>query len=168
MRFDLIANTMFKTAMIDGQITINNPAIWRPIVDIRDTCTAFLRAVQADQSIAGVFNVAGGNYTVGQVGEVVKEELEQLTGQHVRVDMKAIHDFRNYKVSTQKASTCLGFAPKYSLANIVASLFTHREEYGNYAAEEYYNIRVLERLATAVPAPKRSRWPRRRHSLPER
>src|SRR6202007_935883 len=31
MRLDLIINTMFKTALRDGVITVNNPTIWRPI-----------------------------------------------------------------------------------------------------------------------------------------
>src|SRR3989344_6134509 len=35
MRFDLIVNTMFKACMTEGQITVNNPAIWRPIYDLR-------------------------------------------------------------------------------------------------------------------------------------
>src|SRR3954466_11409755 len=32
MRFDLIINTMFKCAMKDGVIRVNNPATWRPIL----------------------------------------------------------------------------------------------------------------------------------------
>src|ERR1700748_2270821 len=34
MRLDLIVNTMFKPAMRDGTITVNNPSIWRPILSI--------------------------------------------------------------------------------------------------------------------------------------
>ena len=30
MRFDLVVNTMFKFALTDGVITVNNPAIWLP------------------------------------------------------------------------------------------------------------------------------------------
>ena len=63
MRFDLIINTMFKCAILDGEITVNNPSIWRPLLDVRDTASAFLRAVQADKTISGVFNVANGSKT---------------------------------------------------------------------------------------------------------
>ena len=52
-RFDLIVNTMFKSAIADGCVTVNNPSIWRPILDVRDTSSAFLRAVQADYGISG-------------------------------------------------------------------------------------------------------------------
>src|SRR6201993_3218901 len=53
MRFDLIINTMFKTAMRDRTITVNNPSIWRPILSIDDAATAYTRAVEANQQISG-------------------------------------------------------------------------------------------------------------------
>src|SRR5208282_5428571 len=56
MRFDLIINTMFKCAMVDHTITINNPSIWRPILSIDDAATAYTRAIEADQRISGIFN----------------------------------------------------------------------------------------------------------------
>src|SRR5579864_404797 len=50
MRFDLIINTMFKCAMKDGVIRVNNPATWRPILSIDDAAMAYIRAVEANQS----------------------------------------------------------------------------------------------------------------------
>lgn len=35
-RLDLVVNAMFKTAVADRVITINNPAIWRPILSVED------------------------------------------------------------------------------------------------------------------------------------
>src|SRR6202042_1555402 len=68
MRLDLIINTMFKTAMRDRVITVNNPAIWRPILSIEDAANAYVRAIEASDRISGIFNVASGNYTVGKGG----------------------------------------------------------------------------------------------------
>src|ERR1700744_5312542 len=65
MRFDLLVNTMFKCAMKDGVIRVNNPATWRPILSIEDAAMAYIRAVEANQSLSGIFNVASGNHTVG-------------------------------------------------------------------------------------------------------
>ena len=70
MRFDLIINTMFKNAMKDRAVTINNPSIWRPILSMQDAVTAYIRAIEANHKISGVFNVASGNYTVGEVGDL--------------------------------------------------------------------------------------------------
>ena len=146
MRLDLIVNTMFKAAMTERHVTVNNPSIWRPILDIRDAQNAYLRAIQADISQSGVFNVASDNYTVGQVGDLVKSEVERLTGEKVAITIKNISDFRNYKVSFSKAKTFLGFQPQYDVKDIIDDLFSHREEYGDYDRDEFYNIRAFKRL----------------------
>lgn len=145
MRFDLIVNTMYKAAMSDGQITINNPSIWRPILDVRDTAMAFLRAVQADLSISGVFNVACGNFTVGQIGDMVKDAVEELTGQKIKIQIKNLQDFRNYKVTCERARMVLGFLPKYSVEDIIAQLHHHRAEYGDFSSEAFYNIATFRK-----------------------
>lgn len=150
MRFDLIVNTMYKCAIIEGRITINNPSIWRPLIDVRDTSAAFLRAVQADAAISGVFNVACDNFTVGQVGDMVKDEVEQITGRKVRIEVQNIPDFRNYKVSCEKAKTCLGFAPKNGIPQIVQDLHRHRDAYGTYDDDLFYNIRTFKKVAGAA------------------
>ena len=146
MRFDLIVNTMFKTALSEGVVTVSNPSIWRPIFDIRDTVNAYLRAVQADYSISGVFNVASGNYTVGQVADLVKEEVEQLTGKKIKLNIRNIQDFRNYKVTWEKAKTVLSFMPKYNIGDIIDNLYKHLEEYDDFSADAYTNIATFEKL----------------------
>ena len=146
MRMDLIVNTMFKTAMTQGKVTINNPSIWRPIFDLRDSVTAFLRSVQADYSISGIFNVASGNFTVGQVGDMVKFEVEQLTGREINIDLKNIQDFRNYKVSFEKAKTVLGYQPQFSIKDTIMDLHEHKDYYGDFENDEFYNIRVFKKL----------------------
>ncbi len=80
MRFDLIINTMFKSAMKDRTITVNNPSIWRPILSIEDAATAYIRAIEANHKISGIFNIASGNYTVGEVGDLVKSGVEERLG----------------------------------------------------------------------------------------
>lgn len=140
MRFDLIVNTMYKAAMSEGRITINNPSIWRPILDVRDTSMAFLRAVQADRSISGVFNVACGNFTVGQIGDIVKDEVESLTGRKIKIEIKDLQDFRNYKVTCERARMVLGFLPKHSIEDIIGRLHQHREEYGDFSSDGFCNI----------------------------
>jgi nucleoside-diphosphate-sugar epimerase len=146
MRMDLIVNTMFKFAMKERHITVNNPSIWRPILDIRDATNAYLRAIQADQSLSGVFNVTSDNYTVGQVGDMVKNAVERLTGDKVRITIKNIKDFRNYKVSIAKAKTYLGFQPQYEVSDIIDDLYAHLGEYGDFEKDEFYNIRAFQKL----------------------
>ncbi len=147
MRFDLIVNTMYKTALSSGSITVNNASIWRPILDLRDAMSAFRRAVQASYAVTGVFNVASGNFTVGQIADYVKDEIEERTRQRVRLDILDIKDFRNYKVSCERARVELGYQPQYSIRETVADLFLHADQYGDFDRDEYYNIRTFKALA---------------------
>jgi len=146
MRFDLIVNTMFKTAAVEKKIMVSNPSIWRPVYDIRDAANAFVRAVQANYSINGVFNATSDNYTVGQVADLVKYEVEKKTGDKIRLNIKNIQDFRNYKVSINKARTYLGFQPLYNIKDIIDNLFDHMDSFGDFEKDEFYNIRTFKKL----------------------
>ncbi len=146
MRFDLIVNTMFKTAVTQKKVVVNNPSIWRPIYDIRDAATAFVRAIQADDGVSGVFNVTSENYTVGQVADLVKGEIEKRMGRKIAIELKNVQDFRNYKVAVRKARTYLGFTPVHSIGDIIDDLCDHAESYGDYEQDRYYNIRVFRKM----------------------
>jgi nucleoside-diphosphate-sugar epimerase len=145
-RFDLIVNTMFKSAIVDGKVTVNNPSIWRPILDVRDTSSAFLRAVQADYTISGSFNVAYDNFTVGQIADMVREEVQELQSKKIGIEINNVQDFRNYKVTCQKARTQLGFLPKYSVSDIVETLYAHLDLFGDFSDDSYYNINTFKKL----------------------
>jgi nucleoside-diphosphate-sugar epimerase len=146
MRLDLIVNTMFKFAITERKITVDNPSIWRPILDIRDAATAYLRAIQADYSLSGVFNIASGNYTVGQVGDLVKYEMEKLIGGKIDIEIKNVADYRNYKVTTEKAKTHLGFQPRHTIEDIIEHLYEHKAHFEDYDNDQFFNIRVFRKL----------------------
>ena len=74
MRFNIVVNTMFKSAMADGVITVNNPSIWRPILSIQDAVSAYIRAIEAP-NISGIFNISSGNGQVGIAAAVEREDL---------------------------------------------------------------------------------------------
>jgi nucleoside-diphosphate-sugar epimerase len=146
MRYDLIVNTMFKTCLKDNKIVVNNPSIWRPILDIRDAVSAYLRAVQADLSLSGVFNISSGNYTVGQVGDQIKFWVEKKIKVKINLELLNIQDFRNYKVSIVKAQTLLGFQPQFSIEETVEDLFENLEKISDFSNEHYYNINVFKKI----------------------
>jgi len=150
MRFDLIINTMFKCAMRDHTITINNPSIWRPILSIDDAATAYIRAIEADQSISGIFNVASGNYTVGEVGDLVKATIEERLGERLNLCIKHIQDFRNYKVSTEKAKNVLSFHPANDVKSIVGNLIDNLEKCRDWDNPLYSNIASFRQLESGI------------------
>jgi nucleoside-diphosphate-sugar epimerase len=146
MRLDLIVNTMFKAAITEQKIVINNPSIWRPVYDIRDAVTGFLRAIQANQSVSGIFNMTSGNYTVGQVGDMVKNEIEELTGKNISIEIKNLPDVRNYKVSIEKAKTCLSFQPEHTIKDTIIDLYQNMKLFSDYKNDNYYNIRMFKKI----------------------
>jgi nucleoside-diphosphate-sugar epimerase len=153
MRLDLIVNTMFKTALCDGLITVNNPSIWRPILSIEDAATAYIRAVEANAEISGVFNLASGNYTVGEVADVVRSRIEERLGVRINLCIKHIQDFRNYKVSVRKAANVLSFHPTGSVKSIVDDLIENRNKFQDWDNPTYSNIQMFKQLETAVEVP---------------
>jgi nucleoside-diphosphate-sugar epimerase len=148
MRLDLIVNTMFKTAMRDHTITVSNPSIWRPILAIEDAASAYIRAIEAHQNISGIFNIASGNYTVGEVADLVRDAIEQHAGFRVNLEIKQIQDFRNYKVSIQKAENVLSFHPQHNVSSIVANLIEHRAKFHDWDNPVYYNLQAFKKLET--------------------
>ncbi len=146
MRLDLIVNTMFRTACQTGEIVVNNPSIWRPILSIDDAVSAYVRAVEASEDISGVFNIASGNYTVGETADIVKDTLGRTANRRVRLTIKHIQDYRNYKVSTAKASNVLSFKPRHTVESIIQNLLQHEAAFKDFSNPLYYNIRVFESL----------------------
>jgi nucleoside-diphosphate-sugar epimerase len=146
MRFDLIINTMFRNAVREHEIVVNNPSIWRPILSIEDAATAYIRAIEANYNLSGIFNVASGNYTVGEVADLVKSAVEERLGTRVNLKIKHIEDFRNYKVSTQKASNVLSFHATGDVKSIVGSLCDNMDKFKDWDNPFYSNIQAFKKL----------------------
>ena len=143
MRLDLVVNTMFKTAMQSKTITVNNPAIWRPILSIPDAVSAYIRAIEANEELSGIFNIASGNYTLG---DVVRACIEAELQIEIGLAIKYMDDIRNYKVNIERAKNVLSFKPKHDAESIVKDLIENREKFKDYDNPKYYNIQVFKSL----------------------
>lgn len=150
MRLDLIINTMFKTAMRDRTITVNNPSIWRPILSIEDAATAYIRAVETDQRISGIFNIASGNYTVGEVADLIKSAVEERLKLRINLCIKHIQDFRNYKVSVEKAANVLSFHSTGNVKSIVDNLIDNKEQFQDWDNPMYSNIQSFKQIENGI------------------
>lgn len=146
MRLDLIVNTMLKTALATGEIIVNNPSIWRPILSIDDAVSGYIRAIESSDGITGVFNLSSGNYTVGEVADLVKEAVEKKLGKQVKLNIKNVKDFRNYKVTNEKAMTMLSFKPKHDVTAILDNLIANLDKFRDFDNPNYYNIHVFKQM----------------------
>jgi nucleoside-diphosphate-sugar epimerase len=153
MRFDLIINTMFKTAVKENVVNVNNPSIWRPILSIEDAATAYTRAIEANYAISGIFNIASGNYTVGEVADLVKSTVEERLSIRVGLNIKHMQDFRNYKVSTERASNILSFHAAGSVKTIVANLVDNMSKFQDWDNPNYSNIQAFKKMESGMETP---------------
>ncbi|MGO9327933.1 MAG: NAD-dependent epimerase/dehydratase family protein [Steroidobacteraceae bacterium] len=146
MRLDLVINTMFKTALKDSVIVVDNPSIWRPILSIKDAVDAYVRSLEAAPEISGIFNVASGNYTVGEMGDYVAEGVKEFMKTDVKLQVKNVQDFRNYKVSWEKARNTLGFHPRFTARDVVKDLVENVDKFRDFDNPAYYNIQIFKTL----------------------
>ena len=146
MRLDLIVNTMFKCAVADGVITVNNPAIWRPILAIQDAASAYIRAIEAPHEISGIFNIASGNYTVGEVADYVQFGVKEHLERETKIIINHVQDFRNYKVSIEKAKNVLSFKPRFDVEHIIKELADNLSRFEDFNDPNFYNIQVFKEI----------------------
>ena len=147
MRFDLVVNTMLMTALTKKKIIINSPKLWRPLIDIKDVIQAYELAIEADLDITGVYNISGGNYTIGDLGKLIFNNLKER-GYDIELETLNIKDFRNYKVDISKVKDELGFNPKYNPNDSIQEILDNIEKSENFNLENesYYNIKTFKKV----------------------
>jgi nucleoside-diphosphate-sugar epimerase len=107
---------------------------------------AYIRAVEANTAISGIFNIASGNHTVGEVADLVRSTLGEELGQSPTLDINHIQDIRNYKVSIERAKNILSFHPHHDVKAIVRNLIEHMPKCNDWNNPNYYNIQVFKTL----------------------
>jgi nucleoside-diphosphate-sugar epimerase len=127
MRYDLVANTMVKTALTQRRIVVHNPALWRPLIDIKDVASAYVRALDAHPSLTGVFNIAYDNFTIGRLADEVAATL-RVYAVNVPIEILRRQDLRNYRVSTQRAHDVLDFRATVSMEQSIELMVRHALE----------------------------------------
>lgn len=150
MRFDLVVNTMTKCALNNKKISVHNPNLWRPLIDIRDLIQAYVKSIEADLKISGIYNISGGNYTIGDLGQQIYTYLTS-EGHNIELEVGDIQDVRNYKVNTDKAKKDLNFNPQYNPIDSVKDIFYNMNlKEINFKNPKYYNIEVFKTLHEMV------------------
>ena len=148
MRYDLVVNTMLMTAITKRKITVNSPQLWRPLLDIRDAIQGYWRAIELfpDSEVSGVYNLSGGNYTIGALGKIIYDSLSDK-GYDIELEYLDIKDVRNYKVEITKVMDELEFNPLYTPEDSVQEILENinLDEY-DFSDDKYYNINVFKKV----------------------
>ncbi|MEM1057212.1 MAG: SDR family oxidoreductase [Bacteroidota bacterium] len=117
LRFDLVVNNLTAWAVATGEVRMKSDGSpWRPLVHVRDVCSAFAAALEAPHEVVSgqAFNVGASeeNYRIREVAEIVGEEVE---GTEVTFASGASPDTRSYRVSFQKITDTLGWQPSWTV-----------------------------------------------------
>ena len=118
LRCDIVFNNLLACAYTTGRIEIMSDGTpWRPVVHIKDVCSAFISGIEAPSSIVSgrAFNVGitNGNYTVKDIAEAAQRSVPGseliFTGKHT--------DPRTYRVSFNRILTELKdyYKPEWNL-----------------------------------------------------
>ena len=114
-------------------------------MDIRDVCTAYVRAIESHLDVTGVYNISYDNYTIGRLADEIRSELLSR-GKEIKLIINSVEDSRNYKVSTAKAKTELDFMARYTPRDSVSAILNNLPEDIDFNDEHYYNIRTFKEL----------------------
>lgn len=145
MRYDLVVNTMIKNAITNKKITVNNPKLWRPLIDIRDVIQGYEKAIEADLDISGIYNLSGFNITIGDLGKTIHKNLVER-GYDVELIINNTPDLRNYKVSTDKIEDELGFKASYNVYDSIDEILSNIDESYDFNKDIYYNIDIFKKI----------------------
>lgn len=155
MRYDLVANTMTKDALLNKTINVKAKGIqWRPIVDIEDLCEAYIAMLEAPEALVEgqIFNVLYDNFQVKDIAKQVKSALNGSA--KIRIDkvLNTLKD-RSYRASDVKITQVMKFKPKkspeISLRNMIRLIKKHNMQ--NFEHPKYYNINWMLTLAGIDP-----------------
>ena len=104
LRCDVVFNNLVACAYTTGKIEIKSDGTpWRPVIHVRDVCSAFIAGLEAPKERVGgrAYNVGieNGNYTVRELAEAARAAVPGselvFTGEHGK-------DSRTYRVSFRR------------------------------------------------------------------
>ena len=145
MRFDLVVNTMFKSALQTGSLKVFCGGVqWRPLIDVNDIAMAHILAIESEKDMRGeIINLVYKNYRMIDLAKIVKKTLESKLSVKVEIEVdKTKRKDRSYRMSGAKAKKMLGWEPKVSVEESLENLIKVYKDFDVhfFSHPRYYNI----------------------------
>ena len=91
-----------------------------------------------------VFNVGYENLSVGEIAELVQEEVGDP---EVKITVQPTNDHRSYHINSDKIKRVLGFKPRYTIAEAIRSIC--EAYHGGLIPDpltdpRYYNVKTMQ------------------------
>jgi len=110
LRLDLVVNVMTVRAALEGELTVYGGEQFRPLLHVRDVAEAIVRYIDTD--FTGIYNLHRQNVRIVDLAYQVRNHFPDTIIHQTAMEFE---DARNYRVSSDKVRTELGWRPKYSI-----------------------------------------------------
>jgi len=110
LRLDLVVNVMTVRAALEGELTVYGGEQFRPLLHVRDVAEAIVQYVDTEHT--GIYNLHRQNVRIVDLAYQVRNHFPDTVLSRTEMEFE---DARNYRVSSDKIRTELGWRPKYSI-----------------------------------------------------
>ena len=110
LRVDLVLNVLTIRAVLENSMSVFGGQQFRPLLHVRDVATAAIPHISSKKT--GVYNLHTENITVLELAKRIQDVVADSRIEQTEISFQ---DARNYRVSSDKAKTELGFKPKWSI-----------------------------------------------------
>lgn len=110
LRLDLVVNVMTVRAALDGELMVFGGEQFRPLLHVRDVAEAIVQYV--DTEYTGIYNLHRQNVRILDLAYQVRNHFPDTIVNKTAMEFE---DARNYRVSSDKIRSELGWRPRYSI-----------------------------------------------------
>jgi nucleoside-diphosphate-sugar epimerase len=110
LRLDLVVNVMTVRAALEGELTVYGGEQFRPLLHVRDVAEAIVQYIDTEHK--GIYNLHRQNVRIVDLAYQVRNHFPDTIVSRTEMEFQ---DARNYRVSSDKVRTELGWRPKYSI-----------------------------------------------------
>jgi nucleoside-diphosphate-sugar epimerase len=110
LRLDLVVNVMTVRAALEGELTVYGGEQFRPLLHVRDVAEAIVQYIDTEH--AGIYNLHRQNVRIVDLAYQVRNHFPDTIVSRTEMEFE---DARNYRVSSDKIRSELGWRPKYSI-----------------------------------------------------
>lgn len=167
LRFDLVLNNLLGWAITTGAVRLmSDGSQWRPLLHVQDACNAYLAALTAPRELVHkqAFNIGRNaeNYRIRELAQIV---CGAVPGSKLEVASAAAADPRSYKVSFDKAASCLlGFRPRHEATTEAETMYgrlrTARLSYEQFQGRRYNRLAQVKFLMETGALTNKLAWRR--------
>lgn len=141
LRVDLVLNVLTIRAIQEGHMTVFGGKQYRPLLHVRDVATAMVPQIATHAT--GIYNLHSENLTIIELADQIQEIVPKT---YVKLSESSFQDARNYAVSSDRARSELGFAPKWTIKDGIKEIasLVNQSRIPDVSIARFSNVAALQ------------------------